>query len=59
MFPLPPPPKKNWAVDVLTTGLIVQQAQIASLLPGARLTGLSAPYAMLIGRHKHLVRPLS
>jgi hypothetical protein len=42
-----------------STGFIVQQAQISSLLPGARLTGLTAPYAMFVGRHKHFVRPLS
>ena len=42
-----------------STGFIVQQAQISSLLPGARLTGLTAPYAMFVGRHKHFVRPLT
>ena len=42
-----------------TTGLAIQQAQISSLLPGARRSGLSAPYALIVGRHKHFVRPLS
>jgi hypothetical protein len=42
-----------------TTGCVVQQAQISSLLPGARLTNLTAPYALLVGRHKHFVRPLA
>lgn len=41
-----------------TTGFIVQEATITSLLPGARFAGLSAPYAMFVGRHKHFVRPL-
>ncbi len=41
-----------------TTGFIVQQAAITSLLPGARFAGLSAPYVMFVGRHKHFVRPL-
>jgi hypothetical protein len=40
-----------------STGLIVQPASISSLLPGARLSRLSAPYAMVVGRHKHWVRP--
>ena len=39
------------------TGFIVQQATIRSLLPGARLTDLTAPYALFTGRHKHFVRP--
>ena len=41
------------------SGMIVQQATIGSLLPGARLTGLNAPYAVFNGRHKHFVRPLA
>ena len=42
-----------------STGFIVQQASISSLLPGARLTGLSAPYALFTGQHKHFVRPVA
>ena len=41
-----------------TTGFIVQQATITSLLPCARFAGLSAPYALFVGRHKHFVRPV-
>ena len=42
-----------------TTGFAMQQVQISSLLPGSRLTGLSAPYALVVGGHKHVVRPVT
>ena len=42
-----------------TTGFALQQAQISSLLPGSRFAGLSASYVLVVGRHKHFVRPLS
>ena len=46
------------AFAAYTAGIAIQQAQITSLVPGARLSGLSAPYLLLVGRHKHLVRPV-
>jgi hypothetical protein len=47
------------AFVAFTAGLAIQQAQITSLLPGARLSGLSAPYLLLVSRHKHFARPLA
>ncbi len=42
-----------------TTGFAMQSATISSLLPGARLSGLAAPYVMVVGQHGQVVRPLA
>ncbi len=42
-----------------TTGFAMQQVQISSLLPGSRLSGLTAPYVLVVGGYKHVVRPLA
>ena len=49
---------KNLRVFATYVGFVVQDAVVDCLLPGAQLTGLKAPYLLVMSRHKQLVVPL-
>ena len=50
---------KNLRVFSGYVGFPVQEAEIHCLLPGAQLVGFTAPYVLVLSRHKQMIVPIT